>query len=361
VAGPDPPSFLFVDCDRFYFAVEAAEAPWLQGDPRPVIIGHDPRTYRRGIVTTANDAARKLGINSGLSSAVALRLAPNAVFLPPRHELYSRYSRRVMAVLEAASPLVEQRSIDEAACEWPAGFVVEPAVALRELVMSETGISISLGIATSPLVAKMASEHAKEQLNHVCVVPPGQEAAFLAPLPVRALVGVGPKAEARLKELRIETIGALAAQALGDVVDHFGRAYGRYLHDASQGIAEATLHTDRDYKSVSAENTFAEDTLDRREIWQELRTQAGQVSARLVDKGLQAAEVAIKLRYANWETLTRQMRLAAPTADAELLAAGAAALMRRHWQRTRAIRLIGLRAARLTPVNEDVAQLRLLD
>src|SRR5439155_21011245 len=182
------PCYLFLDCDRFYFAVEAAERPGLADDPRPVIIGRDPRTAPRRIVTTANDPARALGIRSGLSAAIALRLAPNALFLPPRHELYARYSTRVMAVLRDESPLVEQHSIDEAACLWPHGFGPEPPLALRARVLAETGISVSLGLATSPLVAKMASEAAKKRADHLCIVIPGAEAAFLSPLPVRALV-----------------------------------------------------------------------------------------------------------------------------------------------------------------------------
>src|SRR5436190_13396256 len=179
------PCYLFLDCDRFYFAVEAAERPGLADDPRPVIIGRDPRVAPRGIVTTANDAARALGIHSGLSAAIALRLAPNALFLPPRHEIYAQYSARVMAVLRDESPLVEQHSIDEAACVWPHGFRPEPPLALRARVLAESGVSVSLGLATSPLVAKMASETAKQRSDHLCIVSPGDEAAFLAPLPVR--------------------------------------------------------------------------------------------------------------------------------------------------------------------------------
>jgi DNA polymerase IV len=340
------PCYLFLDCDRFYFAVEAAERPGLADDPRPVIIGRDPREAPRGIVTTANDAARALGISSGLSAAIALKRAPNALFLPPRHELYERYSLRVMAVLRAASPLVEQHSIDEAVGAWPDGFHAGPAMALRAQVMVETGISVSLGIATSPLVAKMASEAAKQRPDRVCVIGPGQEAAFLAPLPVRALVGVGPKAEARLLAEGILTIGALAARPLEEMVTRFGRAYGRYLHDASRGVDDSRLDPDRAAKSLSAEHTFATDTADRRELWNELRSQAAEVAARLRGEALKAGEVAIKLRYANWDTITRQMPVSPPTDDAETLAAAAAALVHRHWDRGRAVRLIGLRVSR---------------
>lgn len=345
--GRDAPCYLFLDCDRFYFAVEAAERPGLADDPRPVIIGRDPRLAPRGIVTTANDAARALGIHSGLSAALALRQAPDALFLPPRHDLYAEYSARVMAVLRSRSPLVDQHSIDEAACVWPQGFLPGPALALRAEVLAATRVSVSLGIATSPLVAKMASEAAKREPEHLAVVPPGAEAAWLAPQPVRALVGVGPKAEARLLAAGIETIGTLAARPLDQVVALFGKAYGQYLSEASRGIDHTVLQSEHVPKSLSAEHTFATDTRDRQVLWQQLRAQADEVAARVRQEGLLAGEVAIKLRYADWQTVTRQMKLAAATDQADVLAAGAARLMQRHWERHRALRLIGLRAARL--------------
>ena len=350
------PCYLFLDCDRFYFAVEAAERPGLADDPRPVIIGRDPRTAPRGIVTTANDPARALGIRSGLSAAIALRLAPNALFLPPRHELYERYSTRVMAVLRDESPLVEQHSIDEAASLWPHGFGPEPPLALRARVLAETGISVSLGLATSPLVAKMASEAAKKRADHLCIVTPGAEAEFLSPLPVRALVGVGPKAEAQLRAAGIETIGGLAGRSRDELVTLFGRAYGRYLSDASRGVDHRTLSAERVAKSISAEHTFPHDTTDRGVLRERLRSQAEEVSARLAQEGLRAEEVAIKLRYANWQTLTRQTKLRVATAAAEALAASATGLMQLHWDPTRAVRLIGLRAGRLTAGTKPAQQ-----
>lgn len=327
--------------------MEAAERPGLAEDPRPVIIGRDPRQAPRAIVTTANDAARALGIHSGLSAAIALKRAPNALFLPPRRDVYERYSARVMAVLREASPLVEQNSIDEAACAWSHGFESGAALALRARILAETKISVSLGIATSALVAKMASEAAKSRTDHVVVVQPGEEAAFLAPLPVRALVGIGPKAERRVVALGITTIGDLAARPLEELVAQFGRAYGRYLHEASRGIAETELHAERTSKSISAEHTFSTDTTDRHVLWAELHDQAEEVAGRLKQEGLLAGHVAIKVRYANWQTFTRQVRLPQPTDDAETLSRGAAMLMRRNWDRTRAIRLIGLRAGKL--------------
>jgi nucleotidyltransferase/DNA polymerase involved in DNA repair len=148
-------------------------------------------------------------------------------------------------------------------------------------VLAETGISVSLGVATSPLLAKMASEAAKQRQDHVCIVPSGQEAGFLDPLPVRALVGVGPKAEARLLEAGITTIGVLAAHPVDDLITLFGRAYGRYLHEASRGIDGTRLEPERVAKSISAEHTFPRDTVDRHALWQQLRAQADEVAARL--------------------------------------------------------------------------------
>jgi DNA polymerase-4 len=353
-AAHGPRCILFVDCDRFYFAVEAAERPGLGQDARPVIIGWDPRESPRGIVTTANDPARALGIHSGMAASTALRLAPNALFLPPRHALYAQYSARVMAILRDETPLVQQNSIDEAACDWPYGFLPEAPLALRERILRETGISVSLGVATSPLVAKMASEHAKRRPDHLWIVPPGDEAAFLAPLPIRALIGVGPKTEPRLAAAGITTIGALAQRDLSDVTALFGPAYAAYLLDSSRGKDDSPLVAERAAKSLSAEHTFPTDTADRHILWKELQAQAEEVAARLRDEAVLAGEVAIKLRYADWQTLTRQMRLVVPTDAAASLAAGAAALMRRHWDRTRRVRLIGLRAGRLLPAGTPI-------
>lgn len=347
MGGEPPRAILYLDADRFYFSVEALERPGLADDPRPVVIARDPRESPRGVVTTANDAARALGITSALSAAVALRRAPNALFLPPRHDLYAACSRRLMELLRQESPLVDQRSIDEAACVWDhRGFDRERALALRKRVLDDLGLSVSLGVATSPLVGKMAAEAAKIDPSRVCVIAPGDEARFLAPMPVRALVGVGPRAEERLTSLGLETIGDLAALPLSDLVRDLGASYGRYLYRASRGEDDSDLSDQRQSKSVSAERTFAVDTADRARLWRELRGQADEVAARLRDEGLVAAEVAVKLRSASWETMTRQMRLPTPTDDAAVLAASGAALLRRHWDR-RPLRLLGLRAGKL--------------
>jgi DNA polymerase-4 len=311
-------------------------------------------------VTTANGVARGIGINSGMSSALAARTAREhgieVVFVRPRHDLYGQYSRRLMDLLHTETELLEQRSIDEAALDWRQhGFARDPVLRLRARVLEEIGLSVSFGVAPNPLVAKMASEFAKTCDDHVCIVKPGQAAAFLAPLSVRALIGVGPKSEARLRGFEVLTIGELAARPLEWLVEQFGSAYGRYLFAASRGEDDSTLVGERVYKSISAEHTFARDTADRSEIWRMLQAQALDVAGRLRGEGLVAGEAAIKLRYGvTWETITRQVRLGSCTDEAEVLAAAAAALMRKAWTH-KPIRLIGLRAGKLEPSRTDVA------
>jgi DNA polymerase-4 len=356
--------YLHCDVDKMYFSVEALESPELAEDTRAIIIGIDPREYPRSVVTTANGVARSLGITSGMSTAIAARIAREqgveVAFVRPRHELYSQYSRRLMELLRSQTPLLEQRSIDEAALDWRHhGFSSEPVSGLRNRILADIGLSVSFGVASTLLVAKIASEVAKSSSDHIRVVAPGDEAAFLAPLSVRSLIGVGPKSEARLRGVGITTIGQLAERPLEWSVEQFGQSYGRYLHNASRGLDDSTLIGEHTYKSISAEHTFSRDTADRGEIWACLRAQATDVSRRLRDEGLLAGEVAIKLRYGvTWETITRQQRLGASTDEAGVLAAGAAALMRRAWTR-RPIRLIGLRAGRLEPAGDGTTQLAL--
>jgi DNA polymerase-4 len=348
----EPAVYLHCDVDKMYFSVEALETPELASDPRAVIISVDPRDYPRAVVTTANAVARRLGINSGISTAMATRTAREqgveVVYVAPRHDIYSQYSKRLITLLRTETPLLEQRSIDEAALDWRHhGFDPEPVHRLRQRILTDIGLSVSFGVAPTLLVAKMASEAAKAHENHVHIVKPGEATRFLAPLSVRALVGIGPKSEARLIGFGVATLGDLADKPLEWLVDQFGTSYGRYLHSASRGEDDSTLVGEHTYKSVSAEHTFARDTIDRAEIWRRLQAQAQEVAERLRGERLVTSEVAIKLRYGvTWETITRQQRLGAPTDDAQVLAAGAAALMRKAWTR-RPIRLIGLRAGRL--------------
>jgi len=253
-----------------------------------------------------------------------------------------------MRYLRQVSPLVQQNSIDEAVCAWDGrGFDAIAAIELRSRIRAELELSVSLGVATSPLVAKMASESAKGTVTGVRIVSPGDEPAFLAPLPIRALVSIGPRSETRLKAAGITTIGEIASRDLADLVTLCGQSYGRYFHAAAHGIADGTLTDKRVARSISAERTFATDTAERAALWQALRDQCDEVAVRVRNSGMVAAEIALKLRYGNWQTLTRQMRLMAASDDAAIFAAAAGALMRRHWERGRPLRLLGVCAGKL--------------
>ena len=198
----------------------------------------------------------------------------------------------------------------------------------------------------------MATEVAKP--GGVCVVPPGTEAAFLAPLPIRALLGVGPRTAERLNEAGITTIGDVAARSRLSLTELVGQSHGGSLWDHAHGRDDSPIQPVREARSYSAEHTFPQDTRDRRALWDQLRAQAAEVARRLRDDDLCAGEVAIKLRYASFETVTRQIRLMVPSAAADEIASTAASLMRRDWDRARAIRLIGVRAGRLRSADAPV-------
>ena len=345
---PDPPrAIVHLDMDAFYAAVEVLERPDLAG--KPVVVGGRPG--ERGVVSTASYPARAFGVHSAMPMARALALCPQAIVLPPRHHLYHEYSRRVMEILQQASPVAEQVSIDEAyldlteqATPWEGA--IEVARQLQGRVRNEVGLSASLGVATNKLVAKVAS--ARDKPGGLTVVRPGEEAAFLAPLPVHVLWGVGPVTAQRLAEMGVTTVGDLVRVPEGELEVRFGRRGAELAHQA-RGIDERPVVTEYERKSLSQETTFVRDLRDaeplRRQLWQ-LSQAVGQ---QLKEGGLAARTVAIKLRYADFTTLTRQMRLAVPTDDERVIYRAAAVLLRRAWQRGRPVRLLGVAGRDLSP------------
>ncbi|MFN0071413.1 MAG: DNA polymerase IV [Chloroflexota bacterium] len=344
---------LHADADRFYFAVEAIERPELALLDRPVIIGHDPRQAPRAVVTTANDPARALGIDSGLSCRVALGRAPNAVFVAPRMDIYREYSRRLMVALRSATDTLEQLSVDEAWINWDKhGFDLGSAIDLRGHIREVTGLSVSVGVAPSKLLAKMATESAKATQQGALVIAPAEVSAFLGPLPVESLWGVGPKTAGRLRSLGLVTIGAVADTALNQLQAAFGPRHGRVLAEHSRGIDHSELAPIRPPKSFSAERTFQSDVTDRAELWETMQHQARNLAERLERRGLSASEIAVKLRYADWEDLVRQASLPTPTTSAVILAQAAAVLMRRAWDKNRPLRLLGMRVSRFSAQGE---------
>jgi nucleotidyltransferase/DNA polymerase involved in DNA repair len=281
----------------------------------------------------------------------ALQLCPDAIVLPPRHDVYRNYSRRVMGLLRQITDQVEQTSIDEAyldlsaqIAEWEAG--IEIARALQQQVDDQVGLSASLGVATNKLVAKVASDHDKP--GGLTIVRPGDEAAFLAPLPVRVLWGVGPVTASKLAEIGITTVGDLAAVPEADLHARFGKQ-GTAMARHARGIDRRAIQTEREAKSISQERTFSRDLADETAIKQELLRLSQGVSQRLQRAELAACTLSLKLRYANFDTLTRQTTLQVATDDAETIYQTALLLLQRAWRRGQAVRLLGVGGQHLVP------------
>jgi len=353
---PDHPrAIAHLDLDAFYAAVEVLENPDLTG--KPVLIGGRPG--ERGVVATASYPARAFGVHSAMPMARALALCPQAIVLPTRHSLYREYSRRVMAILHETSPLVEQISIDEAYLELTEQVAAwaDAVAAARELqrrVRDEVGLSASLGVATNKLVAKVASD--RDKPGGLTVVPPGEEAAFLAPLPVRVLWGVGPVTAEKLAAMDVTTVGELAQRAEEELCARFGK-HGADMARRARGVDERPVVTEHERKSVSQERTFAHDLRDARALHRQLWRLSQGLARRLQRAEVAAGTVAIKLRYADFTTLTRQMSLAVPTDDERTIYRAARTLLRRTWQRGQPVRLLGVAGQDLSP---PTGQLRLL-
>jgi len=340
--------------DAFFVAVELLRRPELRG--RPVVVG---ASGPRGVVAAASYEARRFGVHSALPSAIARRRCPDAVFLPGDHARYEEVSRQLMAIFLRYTPLVEPISLDEAFLDVTGaqrlfGPGATVAAAIRRDVSSETGLGCSLGVATSKLVAKLASEAAKpvptsqgvEPGPGIVEVPPGGELAFLHPLPVAALWGVGPATRARLDRLGVSTIGELAELPPASLVGALGQAHGQHLHDLANGIDEREVEPDRELKSVGHEETFAHDLTDRDALLGVLVRQADAVASRLRARVMAARTVNIKVRYGDFTTLTRSVTTTQPVASGPAIADAARRLLE-QLDVARGVRLLGVSASGL--------------
>jgi DNA polymerase IV len=331
-----------MDLDAFYAAVEELENPELRS--QPLIVGGDPRG--RGVVATANYVARRFGIHSAMSAAEAIRRCPHAVFVRPRHSLYREYSRSVWSTVRGIVPTVEQTGLDEGYLDLGevAGDFLEARVvaeAVQTAVRAATSLTCSLGVAPCKVVAKIGSDARKP--GGLLVVVPGQEAAFLAGLDVRRLPGVGPKAEARLRAGGVETVGALAALGDDDLRRLLPGSVGRVLRDRANGIDPRGLELDGERISISVENTFERDLVERERLHDELRTMATEVAEHLQKKGQVARTVTTKLRYADFSIRSRSASLDVGIDDAAQIAELACRLLDRGLRdRPGALRLVGV-------------------
>ncbi len=336
---------LHADLDAFYASVEQLDRPELRG--KPVVVGGPPEA--RGVVTTASYEARPFGVHSAMPMSRALRLCPQAIRVSPRFDRYGEVSRLVMAVFRSVTPRVEPLSLDEAfldVTEQAGEYGGPEALArrIKERVKSETGLTVSVGVGTNKTVAKIASDMRKP--DGLVFVPRGQEARFLAPLPVRAIWGIGPKADEALKNAGIQTIAQLA-QAERAVIERLFGSRGGMLQAMARGIDSRPVETHHELKSVGAENTFPQDLPDGPELREELRRLAQDVGERLQRKRTRARTVAVKLRYSNFKTITRQRSLADATDDVAELLAQANALLDAVLQKGDRLRLLGIHATNL--------------
>ena len=340
-----PRHILHLDLDAFFCAVEENQDPALKGVP--FAVGGKPD--ERGVVASCSYAARRYGVRSAMPMARALRACPGLVIVPSRHRLYSQISRQVMERLRTLTALVEQISIDEAFLDISdlPGDPREVALALQARVRDELGLPCSIGIAANKLVAKIATEVGKgaaqgdEPPCALTVVPPGDEAAFLAPLPVEMLWGIGPKTAARLTELGVHTIGDIARWPEAELVRLFGE-HGREMARRARGQDERPVVTEHEVKSISQETTFARDVREDRTVEKTLVELSAKVGARLRANELAGTTVKLKIRWPDFTTLTRQTTLPGPTDLDDTIINTALELLKKVRKPGQAVRLIGV-------------------
>lgn len=335
-------TILHIDLDAFFVSVELLDRPDLRG--KPVAVGG--RADERGVIASASYEARKFGVRSAMPTRTALQLCPALILLPGRHDIYSQHSREVMSMLSEVTPQIEQISIDEAfldvtGTELRYGSADKLAHWLHDRIRNELGLPCSIGIASNKLVAKIATEQAKP--NGICRVPFGQEAAFLAPLPVRALWGVGPKTAEILKSMGVETIGQIIQTRSDTLVRHFGQRGAADLIRRASGEDESPVESAQSIKQVSQETTFTRDVADVSSLRSVLLELSEHVGARLREDQLSARTIAIKIRYGDFTTFTRQTTLPQPIDLDQPIFETAWSLFEANWNR-RPIRLIGVAA-----------------
>jgi DNA polymerase IV len=350
-----PRRILHCDMDCFYAAVHVRDDPSLAG--LPVAIGGDPQG--RGVVAAASYEIRRFGVHSAMPSARALRLCPQAVFIRPDFPRYRRESERIFAIYREFTPLVQAVSIDEAYLDvgdhlgtW--GSATAVAREIRRRVREERGLTVSVGVGPNKLVAKVASDFGKP--DGLTVVPPARVLAFLAPLPVRRLHGVGPATERALGELGVATVAELRELPLERLAARFGR-HGRLLYDFSRGVDDRPLDLVRERKSLGTETTYRTDLATLAAMDAELERLAGEVAEGLARRALTAATVTVKVRYSDFTTVTRSRTFASATADRATFAFHARELLRATAAGSRPVRLLGITASKL--VGGEGAQLAL--
>ncbi len=338
---------LHCDMDAYYASVHVRDDPSLAG--RPVIVGGDPEG--RGVVASASYEARRFGIHSAMPAARARRLCPDAVFIWPEFPRYRRESDAIFAIFRDFTPLVEPASLDEAyldVTDHLGAFGTATAIAreIRRRVREERRLTVSVGVGPNMLVAKIASDFRKP--DGLVVVPPEKVQAFLDPLPVRRLHGVGPATESSLAALGITTVAELRARPREALLERFGK-HGAMLHAFARGVDEREVETHQERKSLGTENTYRTDLRRLAEMDEELEQMAAEVANGLEKRTLAACTVTVKVRFSDFTTVTRSRTFAIPTASAARIGSLAKDLVRRTAAGERPVRLLGVTAATLVP------------
>ncbi|MDR1014680.1 MAG: DNA polymerase IV [Coriobacteriales bacterium] len=335
----DGPAILLLDLDAFFASVEQLDHPEWRG--KPVIVGGDRE--RRGVVSTCSYEARAFGVRSAMPSVRAARLCPDAIWTPGNFPRYISLSQKVMRIMQDVSPRLQQVSIDEAFLDIsPGRFVGEHPVVLANRIrerVAQLGITCSIGLGVSKSVAKVASD--RDKPNGLTVVFPGREADFLAPLPVRAMSGVGRQAEKRLNGLGIYTLGEIASADEHILNQVFGKN-AAMMRNRCLGVNDSPVVTDEEVKSVSNEMTFSSDLTERIEIEQSVSMLAAKVARRLRHKEVAGYTVGLKVRYADLGTAHAQKTLDAPVDDESEFAPVLLGLIDQLWQPGIHLRLVGV-------------------
>ncbi len=338
---------LHCDMDCYYAAVHMRDDPTLGG--RPVVVGGDPQG--RGVVASASYEARRFGIRSAMPAAHALRLCPQVVFIRPDFSRYRRESDRIFAIYREYTPLVETLSLDEAYLDVTDhlerhGTATAVAREIRQRVREERRLTVSVGVGPNMLIAKIASDFRKP--NGLTVVPPEKVQAFLDPLPVRRLHGVGPATEAALKELGIATVAELRSHPLAALLERF-KSHGRMLHDFARGLDVRPVAAEHQRKSLGTETTYPRDLQDLGPMDEELGRMAEEVGDDLQRRQLAACTVTVKVRLDDFTTLTRSRTVQVPTQRPARIASLAHHLLRLTPAGRRRVRLLGVSASTLVP------------
>ena len=342
---------LHIDMDAFFSSVEQKRHPELAG--KPVVIGGEGDPTKRGVVSTASYEAREFGIHSAMPLRTAYKLCPEAIFLPVDYEEYSRVSGEIKGLLKAFTPIIEDVGIDEAfldisTIDRPSG---EIAREIKKRIKDETGLTCSIGIAPNKLLAKMASDMQKP--DGLTVIMEDDIQSRIWPLSVRKLWGVGPKTEAYLKEMGIQTVGDLASLSMDRMIEEFGQSYGSYLYEASRGIDESPLVTHWEPKSISRENTFQRDVDNWQVIAKTLAELAKEVVINMKEEGYQGRTVSLKIRFNDFKTYTRAKTLSRHTDSEEEIRKAAFDCLGRL-ELKKKVRLIGVRVSHLEKVGEAI-------